>query len=253
MALNTKGKKTSLNEEAFIYAKRDESESEKSKWSKMNRKEKFVHFKTYYLRILVIGIFVAGFAGFLFYNDVIKKQDVVYRCAILNESAMETPVAEFSDAYTEFMKMDPKKNIASFHFYYTNTELASKLGASATSELTQVSSMIYAATLDSIIASQEDFDTYLENQFYTDLTEILTEQELAVIQEHLYIPDTEENAEKHPYGVYLDKSDVYQQIFVAGGGRIQKPLYGILFNSKNKERSKQFLYYVFPELQGVNQ
>ena len=37
-------KKTSLGEGASIYQKRDESESEKSKWRRMNRAQKWDHF-----------------------------------------------------------------------------------------------------------------------------------------------------------------------------------------------------------------
>ncbi len=111
--------------------------------------------------------------------------------------------------------------------------------------------MIYAATLDSMIAAQEDLTSYMENDFAMDLTELLSETELEVLKGHLFIPDTPENEDRHPYGVYLDQSDVYQKIFEDGGGIVERPIFSILFNSKKKEESKKFLYYVFPELQQV--
>ena len=73
---------------------------------------------------------------------------------------------------------------------------------------------------------------------------------LLCITKYFY-PDTPENEDRHPYGVYLDQSDVYQKIFVDGGGIVERPIFSILFNSKKKEESKKFLYYVFPELQQV--
>ena len=248
MALNTKGKKTSLDDKAFIYEKRDEEESEKSKWSRMDKKQKFTHFKTYYLPPLFIAVLVLVVVGFLVYNDVIMKKDVVYQCALLNESAMEMPVEDFGKNYVRALNLDPEKNIASFQFFYTNSEIASQTGSTAATDLTQVSSMIYAATLDSMIAGEEDFKTYLNNQFFVDLTELLREDELEIIQDYLYIPDTAENTQKHPYGIYLDQSSVYQKIFEDGGGIVEKPIYGVLFNSEHKEESRQFLYYVFPQL-----
>ena len=46
MAIDVKNKKTSLDEEAAIYEKRDEEESGKSRWKKMNRSQKITQFKT---------------------------------------------------------------------------------------------------------------------------------------------------------------------------------------------------------------
>lgn len=253
MALNIKHKKTSLEEDAFIYAKRDEEESEKSKWSKMNKEQKISYFKAYYLRPLIIGCAVLVLLGFFLYKDVIMKKDVVYRCALINEMATEIPIETFADGFTSSMGLDPKRNLASFHMYYTNTEIANEVGAAAATDLTQISSMIYATMLDSIIAGEEDFNQYLENAFFVDLTTILSEKELAAIQDHLYIPDTPENKNKHPYGVYLDGNKVYETIFEGGGGVVEKPLYGIIFNSEKKENSKKLLYYLFPELNEVTE
>ena len=108
--------------------------------------------------------------------------------------------------------------------------------------------MIYASTLDSMIAAQEDLSSYMENDFLMDLTELLNETELEALKGHLFIPDTPENADRHPYGVYLDQSSVYQKIFEGGGGIVERPVFSVLFNSNKKEESKKFLYYVFPEL-----
>ena len=55
MAIDVKNKKTSLDEEAAIYEKRDETESGKSRWKKMNRSQKITQFKTYYLRPLIVA------------------------------------------------------------------------------------------------------------------------------------------------------------------------------------------------------
>ena len=46
------------------------------------------------------------------------------------------------------------------------------------------------------------------------------------------------------YGVYVDQSSVYQQIFEGGGGIVEKPILGIVFNSENKEMSRKFLHYL---------
>lgn len=248
MALNIKYKKTSLDENASIYSKRDEDEPERSKWSKMDRRQKWVHFKAYYLRYVVIGCFVLALAGFFLYKDVIRKTEVIYRSAVLNEIAMELPMTEFADGFTESMNIDPDRNLSSFHLYYTDADLARQIGAAISSDLTQVSSMIYAGTLDSFIAGQSDFDGYREKGFFADLSELLSAEQMKQIEDKLYIPENAVDGKRYACGVYLDESQAYQQIFTDGGGIVEKPILGILFNSKNKEVSKQLLYYLFPEL-----
>lgn len=252
MALNVKGKKTSLDEQASIYEKRDEGESEKSKWDRMDRKQRITHFKTYYLRPLIIGILVLCVAGFFIYKDIIMKKDVIYQCAVLNEQAFDIPLTEFGEGYVTYLGMDPDKQLSSFHLFYTDAELARAVGASASSDLTQVSSMIYARKLDSIIADQVDYDTYMKEEVFMDLSELLSEAELAVIQDYLYVPEVPDQEAGHPYGVYLDQSPVYETIFRDGGGIVEKPIFGVIFNSEKKEESRQFLYYVFPQLKEVS-
>lgn len=248
MAMDVKGKKTSLREDASIYEKRDEEESEKSKWARMNRQQRITHFKTYYLRPLIIGLVVLAIAGFFLYKDVIMRTDVVYQCAVVNENALDIPVEEFADGFTGSLGLDTARNRSSFRLYYTDGELAGQLGISPVTERTQLSSMIYANTLDSMIAGQKDFDGYREHKFFEDLTKLLSEEELRMLQDRLYIPDTPDNPDKHPYGIYLTGNEVYGQMFEGGGGIVEQPIFGVLFNSEHKEYSKQFLYYVFPEL-----
>jgi hypothetical protein len=214
----------------------------------MSHQQRVVHFKTYYLRPLLIGLVVIALVGFFVYTDIIDKENVVYRGAILNDSAMEMPVEDFEENFVKYLNLDDGHNISSFQFFYTNSELATQTGANPATDLTQISSMIYAATLDSMIAGEEDFKTYLDNSFFLDVSELLSEDEMAKIQDKLYIPDVEENTEQKAYGVYLDESSVYQKIFEDGGGIVEKPILGILFNSEHKEESKQLLYYLFPEL-----
>lgn len=248
MALNIKYKKTSLDENASIYSKRDEDEPERSKWSRMDRQQKWVHFKAYYLRYVVIGCLVLAVAGFFLYKDVIRKTEVIYRSAVLNEIAMEIPITKFADGFTESMNIDPDRNLSSFHLYYTDAELAKQVGATVSSDLTQVSSMIYAGKLDSLIAGQDDFEGYREKGLFIDLSELLSAEQMEQIQDRLYLSEDAADGKSHVWGVYLDASPVYEQIFADGGGIVEKPILGILFNSQNKEASRQLLYYLFPEI-----
>ena len=84
MALNTKGKKTSLTEEASIYQKRQDDLSDKERIKNMTGKQKRDFFKTYYLPKLLVILAVAGVVFYIVWVDFINKSHIYMRCAILN-------------------------------------------------------------------------------------------------------------------------------------------------------------------------
>ena len=97
MALNTKGKKTSLTEEASIYQKRQDDLSDKERIKNMTGKQKRDFFKTYYLPKLLVILAVAGVVFYIVWVDFINKSHIYMRCAILNESITDSILTEFSD------------------------------------------------------------------------------------------------------------------------------------------------------------
>ena len=129
MALNTKGEKTSLTEEASIYQKRQDDLSDKERIKNMTGKQKRDFFKTYYLPKLLVILAVAGVVFYIVWVDFINKSHIYMRCAILNESITDSTLTEFSDRFTDSMKMDYKKNRASFYMYYTRSDVAREMGA----------------------------------------------------------------------------------------------------------------------------
>ncbi len=246
MAIDTKNKKTSLENDASIYEKRDENKSEKARWAEMSKAEKITHFKTYYLRWVVIGFVVLLIGSYIFYTDVIMKKDMVSRCAIVNEFASEPAVEAMSDGFTRYLGLDPDKNITSFRLYFTNSEMANQVGASASNDLTQISSLIYASSLDFMIAGEEDFKTYMDNGFFTPIDQILTKEEMEKLKDKLFIP--EESTQKVAVGIYLDNVPKYKELFKDGGGAVEKPILGIIFNSEKKDIGKEYIKYLFPEV-----
>ena len=158
MALNTKGKKTSLTEEASIYQKRQDDLSDKERIKNMTGKQKRDFFKTYYLPKLLVILAVAGVVFYIVWVDFINKSHIYMRCAILNESITDSTLTEFSDRFTDSMKMDYKKNRASFYMYYTRSDVAREMGADTGSDLSEISSRLVANSLDCMIASYEDVE-----------------------------------------------------------------------------------------------
>ena len=80
MALNTKGKKTSLTEEASIYQKRQDDLSDKERIKNMTGKQKRDFFRTYYLPKLLVILAVAGVV-FTSYG-LILSTSLIFICSV---------------------------------------------------------------------------------------------------------------------------------------------------------------------------
>lgn len=250
MAINTNHKKSSLKEDAYIYTRRHEDDlSEKDKLAGMTKKEKRTYFMDYYSKPILIALIIIGIVGYLFWHDFIAKKTIIYRCAIMNETVIPENLTAFNIDFTEFCKLDTEKNESAFNNYYTNA-IATQVGAVAAGDLQSIASQIYAGTLDGMIADKKTFGNYLENRFFLSMDEYLTPEEYKALQPYLYIPEHKDNINKKAYGIYLDKSSVYQKMVQDGNVAVKEPIFGILFNSKNKERNRDVLYFLFPDVLG---
>ena len=248
MAINLKGKKTSLKEDASIYQKHPGDLSEKEKLKAMSGKQKRSYFATYYLPPILIALAALAVVGYILWSDFINKADIYLHCAILNESASDGDLTRMGDDFTSQLGMDADKNKPSFYVYYTRSDLAAEIGANAASDLSEITSRLVAGVLDCMIADENDGSSYYESGFFQELDTFLTKEEYHKWKPYLYIP--EKNNPKHAaYGIYLDKSPVYQALFKEKKAIVQKPILSVISNSaqKNKEYAHRLIAYFFPE------
>lgn len=251
MSIDLKNKKTTLEDKASIYSKRDDDISEKERFRNMSAKERLTHFTTYYLPKLAIIIVVVAVIFYIVWVDFIHKSNIYMRCAILNESVTDSSLTEMSDHFTESMKMDIEKDKASFYLYYTRPDVALQFGGNTSSDLSEISSRLVANMLDTMIACPEDVEqTYLKKGFMTDLSTFLTKEEYSRLQDYLYIPATEEHNDGKAYGIHIAKSTVYQKLFSDRTPLQQDPVLFIISNAteEGKEYARKFIYFLFPEV-----
>lgn len=245
MAVNLKGKKTSLEEEASIYQKRQDDIPERERFRHMSIKEKRQHFKTYYLPSLLIILAVAAVVFYIIWVDFINKSNIYMKCAILNESITDSALTELSDDFTESMGMDSSKNKTSFYLYYTRSDVAMDMGADTGSDLSEISSRLVASSLDCMIASEEDVkDSYMKNGFMLNLNELLTRDELARLEGHLY---KKENNDNQVYGIQLKQCAAYQALFSDRSPLVEEPILFVITNAteEGKQYARELIYYLF--------
>lgn len=249
MSINLNGKKTSLKDNAEIYKKRADEESDRARLKKMNKKQKFSYFLTYYLPKLLIFAAVAALAFFLLWSDVFHKRNMILRCAILNEAVNDAVLTEFADAFTASIGEDPDKTAASFYVYYTHSDFAAEIGANAANDLTEISSRIVAADLSCMIANESDGRNYLDGGFFLKLDEFLTKEEYEALKPYFYSVPEGEKIPAGAYGLYLDKSPLYQELVKDVKKPVEKPILSVISNSEEEDReyTKKLIRYLFPQ------
>ncbi len=247
MALNTKGKKTSLTEEASIYQKRQDDLSDKERMKNMTGKQKRDFFKTYYLPKLLIILAVAGVVFYIVWVDFINKSHIYMRCAILNESITDSTLTEFSDQFTDSMKMDYKKNRASFYMYYTRSDVAREMGADTGSDLSEISSRLVANSLDCMIASYEDVENiYLKNGFIMNLNDFLSEKEKKALKPYFV---TQKGGPDKVIGISLKDCKKYQALFTGRTPITKEPVLYVITNATDEGKNyvKQLIHYLYSD------
>lgn len=247
MALNTKGKKTSLTEEASIYQKRQDALSDKERIKNMTGKQKRDFFKTYYLPKLLVILAVAGVVFYIVWVDFINKSHIYMRCAILNESITDSILTEFSDRFTDSMKMDYKKNRASFYMYYTRSDVAREMGADTGSDLSEISSRLVANSLDCMIASYEDVENiYLKNGFIMNLNDFLSKKEKEALKPYFV---TQKDETDKVIGISLKDCKKYQTLFTGRTPITKEPVLYVITNATDEGKNyvKQLIHYLYSD------
>ena len=247
MALNTKGKKTSLTEEASIYQKRQDDLSDKERIKNMTGKQKRDFFRTYYLPKLLVILAVAGVVFYIVWVDFINKSHIYMRCAILNESITDSTLTEFSDRFTDSMKMDYKKNRASFYMYYTRSDVAREMGADTGSDLSEISSRLVANSLDCMIASYEDVENiYLKNGFIMNLNNFLSENEKKALKPYFI---TKKNEADKVIGISLKDCKKYRTLFTGRTPITEEPVLYVITNATDEGKNyvKQLIHYLYSD------
>lgn len=236
-----------MTEEASIYQKRQDDLSDKERIKNMTGKQKRDFFRTYYLPKLLVILAVAGVVFYIVWVDFINKSHIYMRCAILNESITDSTLTEFSDRFTDSMKMDYKKNRASFYMYYTRSDVAREMGADTGSDLSEISSRLVANSLDCMIASYEDVENiYLKNGFIMNLNNFLSENEKKALKPYFV---TKKNEADKVIGISLKDCKKYRTLFTGRTPITEEPVLYVITNATDEGKNyvKQLIHYLYSD------
>ncbi|XCP84768.1 hypothetical protein ABXS75_17235 [Roseburia hominis] len=162
--MNVDHKKTAVDDDSILYQKRDDS-FKKEDFSNLSPKQKFVYFKDYYLKWIIIGVIVLAVIFSLLNTMVFNRSNYVVSLTFLNECELEK-TEELSADVKDYLKATGKNDtvtISSFNLNQHQMEMAYFAQASA-------------GTIDLIVCSRDYFEEGAAQGSFADLSELLPEQ-----------------------------------------------------------------------------
>lgn len=254
-------KKTVLDDNASIYAKRDEQESAKKTWKELEGKEKWTFFKDYYLVKCLIGLALAGF--FIYIGIIVlgpHKNEVLY-VTVLNDTLDEKAVA--------YMKTDLSNIIDNDKYHIINIDDSFSFAAGGTTMTgdEKLTTIMYTGAIDAIVTDPEYFkqysyygylknlDTYLPDDIKDALSDKLltanvqadsedtSAENQKALDEAMKSTDNQAFNDGTPYVFGIDLSDCAK--YKALHGAVDKPVLTVAFNSKNDQNTFTFIRYLF--------
>ncbi|MBE5930606.1 MAG: hypothetical protein E7268_06050 [Lachnospiraceae bacterium] len=228
-------KKTTLDDSASIYQKREEK-TDKEKWRELKGfKAKWEHFKAYYLLKVFIWVCVIGFVGYAIYEMVAPDPERMLYVAILDTVVQTDEMDALKEGYEEYISLDEETQ----DVYFDNMIMVSNKADPTSAQ--KFTAHAFVGDIDIIIAREGLIKEYagyylrpLSDQLPADLYEALSEKYC-----YARAVDADGNVgEELPYGVYIGE---YAETSPYYGEPIVLAIVG---NSKRADNAEAFVRYL---------
>ena len=228
-------KKTTLDDSAAIYQRREEK-SDRAKWKELKGfKAKWEHFKAYYLLKTFIWACVIAFCGYAVYEMFAPEKERMLYTAILDAVIMDEEKEQWQEEFGSYISLDEETQ----ELLFDNSIMVSNdKDGSAGQKLT---AHAFAGEIDILIARESVIKQYvghyllpLSEQLPADLYEIFSE-------DYFYAAPQEEDGsygKEEPYGIYITD-------YVEGNYYWNEPIVlAICGNSGRTENAEAFVRYL---------
>ena len=236
---------TVLEDNADIYNK--EQKSEKESFSQMSGKDKWNHFKDYYLLKVLTGMAVIGIVIFIVYSIFKPKvENVLYVAVVdvqLNEDEKLALIEQLEERYGADGEM---QKVIIDDSIYTNDDGYTKLEV-----------YLSASSVDVIIANEDVFKEFAALGYMTDMNEFENSAngmfESYYVEAAGYLEEDESTitfedtqsgrGEVLPYGIDIAGSRTFDKLNDA----LETPVAGVVINSEHKDNAVEFLKLLIGE------
>ena len=227
----------------------------------MSPKEKLEYIWEYYKWHIIILIFLLFMFGNIFYTKLTSK-DYVLRGQFMNTITESSEALQLEEAFLEKYPINPKSEQIYFGtslFYMPGTDYHA---------LEVLTAQIAAGNVDFIMADKATLDKFVYNEYFLDLSEILTEEQMQAYSDNIlyydqafaeYL-DTIDPLSKEEFEiVYPDSTkpelmekpvpimlgiDSIEKLYELYPTKDQQYALGFVVTGKNLEKATEFLEYV---------
>lgn len=164
-------------------------EVQKKAFATMTPKEKLAYFWDYYKVHTIVAIILIVFViGFI--NSYRSSKPAAFYAVLLNADTYGDNAAaatEWSEAFMEYAGIDPEA-------YQVNIDTSIIISADGGDQYEvanrqKMAAMMHAGDIHAIVADTETFEGYARLEYFYDLTDTFTEEELAPYADLLYYTD----------------------------------------------------------------
>lgn len=164
-------------------------EQQKKAFATMSPKEKLAYFWDYYKVHTIVAIIVVVFViGFI--NSYRSSKPTAFYAVLLNADTYEDNAAAavtWSEAFMEYAGIDPEA-------YQVNIDTSIIISADGGDQYEvanrqKMAAMMHAGDIHAIVADTETFEGYARLEYFYDLTDTFTQEELAPYADLLYYTD----------------------------------------------------------------
>ena len=233
-------KKAKLDDDSFIYAKREEK-STKEKWQEMTGKEKWRFFRDYYLLKVILGIILTALIVKFGWDTFGPKPTEILNVGIDSYSYLLSEFEDMQDELIEHMKLDTEEYSLRLDCNY---DLATDQNS-----VQRISLYLMTGELDAFITTEEQFTGYVEKDAIAPLKDVLPADLYESLSDKYvigHVIDSELDGtinsvgEDMAYGIYLDNIPLFSKYVE----RDDKPVFSIPLSGVDKENAITFLRFL---------
>lgn len=245
----------------------DEFKNEREEMKSAPFKKKLAYFWDYH-KWYIIGGFVVIFIVAAFIHDMATQKDIIFQAALLNSSAYYDTSEEYNNKFLTDSGIDTNK-------YALGMDSTLKISfgimdEDAINSSEKLSAYIAASMLDTIFAGDDIFYNYANSGVFSDLREVLSEEEIEKYSPYFYYVDTEVVKQFQladtkldtslrpeipdptkpelmndpvPVGIYIDDCTEFLDVYSFPDS--EHVVLGVLEGAPNEDMAVSFINYIF--------
>ena len=219
--------KTTLEDDAAIYAKRDERPASE-RFKDLKGSEKWQFFKDYALAKIIAGVAILALLISLLYSMFGPKPETLMYLAIINNPFDLERIDRITADLTEEFVTDPKKEEirVDSDFYFATNEYNARM---------KFMTMTAGKTIDAVIFPASEFSNYFEAEAFAPLEELLGTDRLEGLEEYRVFNEGKTYA--------LDVTAYMNNLL---GGELPVKYYvACISNSKHRDLFEHLVNYIY--------